>query len=406
MKKLCSLLAGLALALWALPAQAQTFVTNNCSLPVTYSIGSTGRPIAIDTHGATCINGSITASLSGFPTSQSTGTPIAVTTGGVTGTLPTGAVVVATNVGTTNGAYCKLGASATTSDQFISPNGGWFAFTVGANTQLTCITSTSTTTVNMVGGSGLPTGTGGGGGGGSGGSVTQGTSPWVDNVTQLGGNAINLGAGATGTGTQRITQASDSPEIAVLGATGASAGCGTTNTVWQCLFQIDNDVKSGTGATGSSVPSTALYPGLRGQNAEQTAVTNGQLVGQASDLTGKAIFLPYANPENGLNGQITAAMTGTSSTAVTGMGAQGAGVRNYVTQCTFSNSHATVGTMILLQDGSGGTTLWQAPAAPAFGGAVVQFPTPIKTTANTALFAQNVTTGSNTFVSCTGYKGI
>lgn len=103
-----------------------------------------------------------------------TGSPISVTTGGVTGTLPAGAVVVATNVGTTNAAYCKLGASATTSDQYIAPNGGWFAYTVGVATQLTCITSSSTTTVNMVGGSGLPTGTGGGSGGsgGGGGAVT------------------------------------------------------------------------------------------------------------------------------------------------------------------------------------------------------------------------------------------
>ncbi len=102
------------------------------------------------------------ASISGF-TATSTGTPISVTTGGVTGTLPAGAVVVATNVGSTNGAYCALGASATTSSQYLSPGGGWFAFTVGASTQLTCITSTSTTTVNMTGGSGVPTGTGGGG---------------------------------------------------------------------------------------------------------------------------------------------------------------------------------------------------------------------------------------------------
>src|ERR1019366_5189945 len=95
-----------------------------------------------------------------------------------------GTVVVATNVGPTNGAYCAPGASSTTSWQYIAPNGGWFAFTVGAATQLSCITSISTTTVNMVGGSGLPTGTGGGGGGsGGGGSVTQGTSPWVDSIT-------------------------------------------------------------------------------------------------------------------------------------------------------------------------------------------------------------------------------
>jgi hypothetical protein len=132
------------------------------------------------------VNASV--SVTGFPTIQTTGTPISVTTGGVTGTLPSGAVVVASNVGATNGAYCKLGASATTSDQLIPPN-SWFAFTVGANTQLTCITSASTTTVNMVGGSGLPTGSGGGGGGSS-----SGTS----NIIQTAGTAINAAIAATG----------------------------------------------------------------------------------------------------------------------------------------------------------------------------------------------------------------
>src|ERR1700730_10758383 len=104
----------------------------------------------------------VSASVPGFPPVQTTGTPIAVTTSGVTGTLPGGTVVVATNVGTTNPAYCKLVELTTTSDQFIGPNGGQFPFTVGANTQLTCITGTSTTTVNMVGGSGLSTGSNGG----------------------------------------------------------------------------------------------------------------------------------------------------------------------------------------------------------------------------------------------------
>jgi hypothetical protein len=109
------------------------------------------------------VNASVT---SGGFAPAAIGTPIAVTTGGVTGTLPTGAIVVATNVGSTNGAYCNLGASATTAAQYISPGGGWFAFQVGAATQLTCLTSAGTTTVNMVGGAGLPNGTGGGGSGG------------------------------------------------------------------------------------------------------------------------------------------------------------------------------------------------------------------------------------------------
>ena len=140
--------------------------------------------LSILATGELCVNASVSASITGFPGTQTTGTPISVTTGGVTGSLPAGAVVVASNVGATNGAYCKLGASVTTSDQLIPPN-SWFAFTVGAATQLTCITSTSTTTVNMVGGSGLPTGSGGGGGGSGGGlSVTDGAT-WTTSVSSF-----------------------------------------------------------------------------------------------------------------------------------------------------------------------------------------------------------------------------
>jgi hypothetical protein len=186
--KIFSRLSGIALLLFGLcwPAMAQigpqgagALVVTTCgTLPLAYKPGAVVPPTQ-DINGNLCSAATVSASVSGFlPVSH--GTPISVTTGGVTGTLPTNTgEVIATNVGTTNGAYCALGASATTSDQYIAPNGGWFGFTVTGSTQLTCITSTSTTTVNMVGGSGLPTGTGGGGGGGSGGSVTQGTSPWV-----------------------------------------------------------------------------------------------------------------------------------------------------------------------------------------------------------------------------------
>lgn len=109
------------------------------------------------------ISGSFSATLSGFrPTVY--GTPISATVGGATGTLPAGVQVVATNVGTTNGAYCSLGASTSTSAQYIAPNGGWFGFAISGDTQLTCQGVGGTTTINTAGGSGLPTGTGGGGG--------------------------------------------------------------------------------------------------------------------------------------------------------------------------------------------------------------------------------------------------
>src|SRR5208282_6431713 len=56
------------------------------------------------------------------------GTPFTVTTGGATSaSFTSSTVVVLSNVGTTNGAYCAPGASATTSNQYIAP-GAWFSF--------------------------------------------------------------------------------------------------------------------------------------------------------------------------------------------------------------------------------------------------------------------------------------
>jgi len=166
------------------------------------------------------------------------------------------------------------------------------------------------------------------------------------------------------------------------------------------------------GATGSAVPANAIYNGAIARSSEASAATTGNLAGLMADLVGKLVVLPYANPENFLDGTITTAMTSTTSTAVSGMGAQGGSLRVYVTACTVSNSSATIPTDVLLQDGSGGTTLWTIPGpngtgtGSGTGGAHITFPTPIKTTANTALYAANVTTGSSTKVSCTGYKGL
>ena len=120
--------------------------------------------------------GTFTGTIGGFPggTGGVIGTPVSAQTTVTTGstqTLPAGTSVIATNYGS-NMAFCQLGATASVNSQPIAPNGGWFDFTVGSATQITCVTSTSTTTVNTYGGAGIATGTGGGGGGGSGGNVT------------------------------------------------------------------------------------------------------------------------------------------------------------------------------------------------------------------------------------------
>lgn len=116
-------------------------------------------------------------------------------------------------------------------------------------------------------------------------------------------------------------------------------------------------------------------------------------------------FGPWGLPANLVSG-FTTAMTGTTSTAVTGMGAPGASLHNYVQTLVCGNSHATVGTFVDLQDGSGGTAFFKIPAGAVYNGSVITFPAPLRQpTANTALFAVDETTGANVICSAAGYKG-
>lgn len=145
--------------------------------------------------------------------------------------------------------------------------------------------------------------------------------------------------------------------------------------------------------------------GGRARSSEITAVASDDRSDFVTDLTGKQIVLPYANPENFVSGAITTAMTSTTTTSL--IAAPAAGLRNYITTIIVSNSHATVGTDVIIQDGSGGTTLMTIPAAAVYGGAVINLPVPLRQpTTATAIFCANVTTGASTKVSAVGYKGV
>lgn len=145
--------------------------------------------------------------------------------------------------------------------------------------------------------------------------------------------------------------------------------------------------------------------GGKAVSAEPTAVTANDRVNAIFDLVGKQIIAPYTNPGNIVSGAITSAMTGTTSTSL--VAAPAAGLRNYITTIIVSNAHGTVGTDVIIQDGSGGTTLMTIPAAALYGGAVINLPVPLRQpTTATALYCANVTTGASTKVSAVGYKGV
>lgn len=144
--------------------------------------------------------------------------------------------------------------------------------------------------------------------------------------------------------------------------------------------------------------------GGRARTTEITAVASDDRTDAIFDKVGKQVVLPYAIPESFVSGAITTAMTGTTSTSL--VAAPGAGLRNYLTTIIVSNSHATVGTDVIIQDGNAGTTLMTIPAAAVYGGAVITLPTPLRQpTTATAIFCANVTTGASTKVSAVGYTG-
>jgi len=126
----------------------------------------------------------------------------------------------------------------------------------------------------------------------------------------------------------------------------------------------------------------------------------GKLAANANVDIGAVEIAPNANEVHGTSG----AITDTTSTQV--IAAQGAGQRIYVTSLLVTNSHATVGTLVTIQDDAGSpVVLFAGYAAPAGGGFSLTFPTPLSTTANQKLMAICGTTGANVYVSANGFKG-
>lgn len=164
------------------------------------------------------------------------------------------------------------------------------------------------------------------------------------------------------------------------------------------------NVASQTGvAQGSTSSGQTVSPiGVRTLSASPTDTT-AQTNMPVADLKGSLIVQPYGLADNSISGCISSAMTGTTSTSL--IAAPGSGLNNHITQITVSNSHATVGTDLELQDGSGGTTFYVIPAAAVYGGAAISFPKPLRQpTANTALYVKNTVTGASTRVSASGFK--
>ncbi len=218
--------------------------------------------------------------------------------------------------------------------------------------------------------------------GDAGGSLTvDGSLTTVSTVTslsQFAGNAINLGAGAVGTGTLRIVTATDDPvndaavkfDAQMVADDAASAG---------------NPLYIGGLATSSLVG--------------DAPVADGDRIGFVGGLDRVLIVRPHADLEDRVSG--LAAVTDGSSTSL--VAAQGAGVRFCATTFVVSNSSATNVT-VDIRDGTAGSVIMTLPAAANMGGAVVSLQTPLCTTANTAMAADPSAAASTVTTTAVGFK--
>ena len=161
----------------------------------------------------------------------------------------------------------------------------------------------------------------------------------------------------------------------------------------------DAVISQGQQAHGATtVAGSPVRIGAHTTTTDITAVTTDDTTDLVADINGKLVTMPYAVPERLWDG-ITGAMTGTSDVSI--VATAGGGLRNYMTTLLCTNSHATVGTVVQIKDGS--TNVFEGYAAPAGGGFSVTFNSPLRGTANTAWNADNQTTGSNTYVSASGF---
>lgn len=407
--------------------------------PTPYSAHYCAKP---DSSGNIPVTGTFSATLAGF-TPNGNVANLSVSTASANVALPAGPVVAVLNSGSTDASIkLSVGAGSAATTDFVLKSGATVGLTVGSNTYINAITASGSTTLSVAGGAGLVTGYGGGGassGGGDASAANQtvvqavigaATAPTKMNaaggvynstpLTLTNGQSSALQLDANGYVNVDIKTGSSSGAVAqgstTSGQTVVPMGCRTltsapTDTTAQTNMPscdvngaLRVNVTSATGvAQGSTTSGQSASPiGCRTLSATPTDTT-AQTNIPVCNIRGNLVVSPYTLPDNLVNGT-TAAMTGTTSTSL--LAAPGAGLYNYITQISCVNSHATVGTFVTVQDGSGGTALMTLAAASLFGGDNKTFPAPFKqTTSNTALFVADVTTGANVICSASGYKG-
>lgn len=258
---------------------------------------------------------------------------------------------------------------------------------------------------------------------------TGGTVSTVTTISQFGGNNINLGNGAVGTGTLRVTLANDSTGIVSLTTSTASIGKLTANSGVDIgdvdILSIaagDNNIGNvdivtmpnvtlaagtntnevvGDAAHDAAIAGNPLRVGARAETALSgiTLVSDGDTTDLYAGVDGVLITRPYCNLEDIVTATPVAITDGSSTSVIA---SQGAGVKFYLTSAIIANSSATDVT-VNLRDGTAGAVKATFPV-PAAGGVIHAFPVPLPFSADTAVAADPSAAASTITITLVGFK--
>lgn len=170
------------------------------------------------------------------------------------------------------------------------------------------------------------------------------------------------------------------------------------------------DVNVGSGQVGSSalqIQGTAAHDavqagnpvriGARARTSNVTPVASDDVVDVVATTVGANVVRLGSIPEL----EFATAQTVTTNTQTAIRAAQGTGLRSHLTSLTFQNTNATA-TTLTIQDGSTTLLTINVPASMTLP-AQLQFPTPLKSSANAALNYTAGTTGASVLLACQGY---
>lgn len=160
----------------------------------------------------------------------------------------------------------------------------------------------------------------------------------------------------------------------------------------------------GLAARGSNAAGNPLYVAT-GLGANPSAVSSGRNVDLLATLIGALVTKPYSIPEAdwsyATDGTTNTPLTTTADRAI--RAAAGVGIRNYLTAVQLQNTHATQATDVVVKDGAA-TVLWRGPLPAAMAAPLLlEFPTPLRGSANAALNLACVTAGANVVANAQGY---